>query len=208
MKIFSLLKFRTKMFLRFLVCVLAFSILTGCVSVQPILSADAPADPNSGYLSGQFSRVKLSGFGLVVKATDGSAEYVLSMGEDGNFPSAVESQTVVMKLPPGTYRISQWVTYATLTKETLTRKSLENSPVSQPFKVAPGTVLHLGRYDLGGNKEIVFNGLKMNFKMSPLPTKQREVQSAFVLSYPKLAGLPFHCLFCVDTLRENQVARD
>ncbi|MYM86140.1 hypothetical protein GTP91_02985 [Rugamonas sp. FT82W] len=174
--------------------------------MQPILSADAPVDPNSGYLSGQFSRVKLSGFGLVVKATDGSAEYVLPMGEDSNFPSAVESQTVVMKLPPGTYRISQWVTYATLTKETLTRKSLDNSPVGEPFKVAPGTVLHLGRYDLGGNKEFVFNGLKMNFKMSPLPVTKREVQNAFATSYPKLADLPFQCLFCVDTVRQSRAA--
>lgn len=196
------------MILRFLSCVLGLSILAGCVSVQPILSADAPVDPDSGYVSGQFSRVKLSGFGLVVKATDGSAEYVMPMGEDSNFPSAVESQTVVMKLPAGTYRISQWVTYATLTKETLTRKSLENSPLSEPFKIKPGTVLHLGRYNLGGNKEFVYNGVNMNFQMNPLPVTQRQVQSAFMLSYPKLAGLPFRCLLCVDTTKESQAEKE
>jgi hypothetical protein len=196
------------MFLRFLSCALGFSILAGCVSVQPILGTDAPADSNSGYISGQFSRVKLSGFGLVVKSVDSGSEYVLPMGEDSNFPSAVESQTVVMKLPPGTYRISQWVTYATLTKETLTRKSIENSLGGEQFKINPGTVLHLGRYYLGGNKESVFSGLKMNFNMNPLRVTQREVQDAFILSYPKLASLPFRCLLCVDTGKESQTVKE
>ena len=187
------------MIVRLIFLTLSFLILGGCVSVQPILGSDAVADTSAGYISGQFTRVKLSGFGLVVKETVSGAEYVLPMGEDSNLPSAVFLQTVVIKLPPGTYRIAQWVTYATLTKETITRRSLENSPLSAPFKVMPGGVVHLGRYNLGGNKEFGFSGMVMNFSIKPLPVTQREVQDGFTQTYPKLASLPFQCLLCVDT---------
>jgi len=184
------------MFFRFIFSVLGISILCGCVNVQPILASEAPADITHGYISGQFSRVNLSGFGLVVKEIVSGNEYIIPMGEDTNFPSAINAQTVAVKLQPGTYKVSQWVTYATLTKETIARRSLESSPLSKPFKVNSGSVVHLGSYSLGGNKEISYAGLTMNFRMDPLPVTEIQVYDAFKHTYPKLANLPFHCILC------------
>jgi hypothetical protein len=44
--------------------------------------------------------------------------------------------------------VSAWITYATLTKEVMSRKPIANSPLSEPFNVRAGAVVHLGSYNV------------------------------------------------------------
>ena len=188
------------MFSRLFASAVALSVLSGCVSVQPILGHETAADPASGYVAGQFSRTKSVGYAYVIKAVDSDAEYTMSMGEDSTMPKAITSQTVAIKLPPGTYTVSKWVTYGTLTKEVVMRRPVTNPILSTPFKIVPGTVLHLGSYSTTTEQEYAYPRTTMHMKIRPIPVTEGDMKSTFALAYPNLASQPFSCLLCVDTI--------
>ena len=120
------------------------------------------------------------------------------MGKDTALPSAVDLQTVAMKIPPGRYHIAQWITYATLTKEVFRRFPLTNPVLNAPFTLKPGTVLHLGRFVIDGGTSARYPVITLQWSVRPLPVKQNEARAAFALHYPKLSELPFDCVLCLD----------
>lgn len=186
---------------RYISCALiAAAILSGCASVQPVLTPAAAADPNAGYVAGLFSRMKSRGYAFVVRAEQGGAEYNMPLGEDSSLPTAVDRQSVAIKLPPGTYTVTHWITYATLTKEVMSRRAITNSVLSQPFVVKAGSVTHLGSHDVS---EYVQNGyptITTHMRIQPRRATQAEVQEAFAVTYPNLAKQPFRCVLCTDTV--------
>ena len=188
------------MYSRFTAFFFATAILAGCANVQPVLSVDAALDPAAGYVSGQFSRMKTRGFAFVIKAVDGGAEFVMPLGEDSSVPTAVKLQTVAIKLPPGRYTVSQWITYATLTKEVMSRKAVSGTALDTPFEIRPGSVLHLGSYEVSTENQSSYPRVVHYLQILPLPATEAQVQNAFALAYPKLANQSFKCLMCVDTV--------
>lgn len=191
------------MFIRFIrgaCCAAVLAVLTACASVQPTLEADAVPDAQAAYVSGEFTRVPLTGIAYVVESMDGSNKYLLPMGKDTPRPSAVDRQTVAMKIPPGTYHIVQWVTYATLTKEVFIRSPVANPWMRAPFTLKAGTVFHLGRFTIEGGKSYSYPSVHFEWAVKPQPVLQSEALAAFSLTYPKLAELPFGCLLCSDSV--------
>lgn len=191
---------------RVFVCALVAACLTGCASVQPVLAPTAAADPNAGYVAGLFTRMKSRGYAFVVRATEGGAEYVMPLGEDASLPKQVTDQTVAIKLPPGTYTVSQWITYATLTKEIMSRKPITGSVLSRPFAVKAGSVVHLGSYDVSEYTQAGYPTITTYMRIQPRRFSEAEVRQAFVAMYPNLAAQAFRCVLCTDTVGAGPVA--
>ena len=184
--------------LRIATCLGLLTGLTACVSIEPTLAADAAPNAKAAYVSGEFTRVPFTGIAYVVESMDGEKQYLLPMGKDTALPSAVKLQTVAMEIPPGKYRIVQWVTYATITKEVFKRNPVKNPWLSAPFTLDAGSVLHLGRFIIEGGKTVTYPHVQMHWSVQPVRITQAEAKDAFGLSYPKLAELPFSCVLCVD----------
>jgi hypothetical protein len=190
------------MSLRLFLCGLALSILSGCANVQPVLGADSAADPGAGYVAGQFSKAKAANFAFVIRAADGGKEYMMSLGDDVSLPTAMKERTVAIKLPPGSYSVTQWVTYATLTKEIITRKDIGASVLTTPFTISPGSVTHLGSYQLLQSEQAFsYPNITVRYRIKPIPLLERTVREDFILAYPKLADQAFRCVLCIDTVR-------
>ena len=186
--------------LRHIACTLTFAILSGCASVQPVLAPTATVDPSTGYVAGLFSRMKARGYAFVVRSVEGGVEYNMSLGEDSNWPTAVNDQSVAIKLPPGTYTVSHWITYGTLTKEIVSRNAIANPVLSQPFTVKAGNVTHLGSYEVSEYIQHGYPTTTTHMRIRPRRATQVEVQEAFAAVYPNLAKQPFRCVLCTDTV--------
>jgi hypothetical protein len=186
------------------ICVL----LAGCANVSQTLPPTAQPEPHAGYIAGLFSRAKGANLAFVIRSKDSNAEYVMPLGEDSSLPSKVDESSVAIKVAPGTYTIVQWMTYATLTKDVISRKDMQNSPLSIPFTVVDGGVTHLGNFAVGAEASYgrVSGGHGVIFanRVRPTSSTQGQVQEVFARAYPKLAAQPFHCVFCVDTLVVQQ----
>ncbi|MGM9480573.1 hypothetical protein ACS5PN_05200 [Roseateles sp. NT4] len=163
------------------------------------MTPEAAVDPNSGYVAGLFTRMKARGFAFVIRAADGGAEYLMPLGEDGNWPTAVNDQSVVIKLPPGKYTITQWITYATLTKEVMSRRPIANPVLGQPFTVNAGCVTHLGSYDVTQYIQNGFPTTTTHLRIQPRRATEAAVKQTFGAAYPNLSKQAFRCLLCSDT---------
>lgn len=180
----------------------------GCAAparVSPPLSSTFSPEAGSAYVAGMFSRTTLGAhFALVIQSTDGKAEYVIPMGDDGLLPSRFEKKTIAVKVPAGSYVISQWITYSTMTKEVLTRQVLMYSALGQRFILEAGDVVHLGSFaarssSSNGGYNGYAHAVNTNMQLQPLATTKAEVHSAFDLAYPRLSSQPFTCLLCTDS---------
>lgn len=179
---------------------LALAGLSGCSTVQPVLSSSATADPAAGYVAGLFSRTWGRGYGFVVRSVDGGAEFVMPLGQDTSLPTSVPEQTVAVRIPPGRYTVSDWITYATMTKEVMSRKPVTNPALSQPFEVKAGAVVHLGGHDVSQENTTSYPRTTTHMRIAPRRLSEADVRQAFQASYPNLATLPFRCVLCTDTV--------
>ena len=148
-------------------------LLSGCAGLTPTLSPSVPVEPDSAYISGLFNRSKGSNFAFVIRSVDGKNEYVMPMGEDKALPSNLINSSITIKVVPGTYSLSQWITYATLSKDVITRKEIDNKVFSKPFIVKAGSVTHLGIFSVGSvTSNGGFNGYGLRCYLYP----QREAE--------------------------------
>lgn len=180
----------------------AFTVfMGGCASIHPALPSTAKADASIGYVAGQFTRIKSRGYAFVLRSMDSGKEFVMALGEDTSIPSEVRDQTVAIPVPPGTYAVVQWITYATMTKEVSSRQSVTNEQLSKPFTVGPGQVVHLGSHDISEASQRNYPNFSWQYRIQPRPVSEGAVKQAFAQGYPNLAGQPFRCHLCVDTVK-------
>ena len=180
--------------------VLAGLTLSGCASITPVVTREEATDPKSGYVAGLFTRMKTRGFAFVIKEVNGSREFVMSLGEDSSVPTEVKNQTVAIRLPPGKYVVSQWITYATITKEVMSRSPVTNPVLSRSFEVDAGNVIHLGSYDVSATMVTGSPRAMTYLRIRPRSFTQSEAKKALAEAYPNLASQPFRCLLCSDTI--------
>lgn len=198
---------------RFILFFSAFLLLSGCAGVAPTLPSSVQPEPNASYVAGLFNRGSGINFALVLRSTDGKTEYVMPMGEDSALPSKIEHSSIAIKVIPGTYSITQWITYSTLNKEVMTRRPIDATQLlSKPFTVEAGTVTHLGNFAMESNPGYGgFNGavhtIRFKIEMHLLRTTRQEVRDAFTQAYPNLASQAFECLFCSDSAQLASAAQ-
>jgi hypothetical protein len=181
---------------RALVYALVASIFGGCAGVQPVLDTAAAPDPTSGYVAGLFTRMKTRGFAFIVRATDGGAEFIMPLGEDSSLPKEVTDQTIAIRVPAGTYAVTEWITYATLTKEITTRKAVSGVPLNRPFVVTRGSVTHLGAYDVSHSTQVAYPVTTTHLRVQPRRVSEARVREAFAATYPNLGSLEVRCVLC------------
>ncbi|MBL0728807.1 hypothetical protein [Piscinibacter sp. HJYY11] len=175
---------------------LAVLLASGCAVIQPVVPAAAAPDAASAYIAGAFTRVSSGGFAFIARNADTGEEYALPLGADTPFPTDVENQVVAIKVPPGRYAITQWITYATLTKERITKSNITNAVLSEPFTVAPGSVTYLGNYSVTTTRA----GTSMHFRISPKVVTSADARTGFLKAYPGFQSQSFACKLCVDTV--------
>ena len=168
------------------------ALLCACAEIQPALAPTSTIDPNAGYISGTFSRTSARGFAFAIRSSGGK-EYFMSLGEDARRPSEVNEQTVVIQVPPGTYAVMHWVAYDASTKAVEIRRPVDNNVLSKPFTLKPGSVVHLGEFDIeqGKRADTSYYSIKPAYIASV-----DEARASVAKAYPNLASRPFQCLVC------------
>lgn len=189
---------------RFVLISFLVSALAGCASIAPTVAASADPDADAAHIAGVFSRNKGINFGLVIRSADGQHEYVMPMGEDSSVPTKVRDSSIAIKVPPGVYTVSEWITYATLNKWVNSRKPIANHVLGKPFRVAPGAVVLLGHFDAySATTPVGWGGtgirIREEMQFIPLETNSGTLQGIFAQAYPKLAQRSLTCLLCADT---------
>ncbi len=171
------------------------------VRVTPFEGHDVKPDDSFGLVSGIFSRKKSSDVAFVVRNATTGSEYILSFGEDTRMPQDITNEMVAIRVPPGRYAVTEWVTFATITKDKLTRKAVTNPYVFKEFDVGAGTVVFLGKYAVEGSSGMsnAFTSY-LAWEIHPLPITSEEARQRFVQTYPAFVESAFSCLVCADTV--------
>lgn len=177
---------------------IAALILTGCASIHPAVENTAGPIATSGYVAGGFTRNKGNGFAFLVRSLDSDKEYGMSLGEDSAMPSEVDNQVVAIALPPGRYAITQWVAYATLTKEKIKTSPVTNEHLSTPFTVKAGAVLYLGDFSILTTRTYSYPTTYTNWSIKPQPITTAQARRKFYAAYPKFDLLTVDCQLCLE----------
>lgn len=188
----------SKIFRALLLCLIVFA--AGCANIQSVLPSTTPVDLKTGYVAGIFTRPKIQGYAFVIKSVDTGVEYNLPLGEDTRWPTEMLEKSIAIKIPPGTYTVSHWITYGTLTKESVFRKAIENEILTKPFVVKAGSVTHLGSYEVSQHRSYSNSTYTVFMRIQPRVVKKDAVQRAFNSAYPNLFNQPMLCLLCIDSL--------
>jgi hypothetical protein len=165
--------------------------LAGCAEIQPVVAPTSAADPNAAYISGTFTHARIQGFAFVIRSGEGK-EYFMSLGEDAKVRTEIEDQVVAIKVPPGSYAVTHWITYAPASKAVELRMPIQNTVLEKPFTVKPGDVVHLGVFDIAQAKRGDMN----YYQILPYVGPRAQMQTALAHAYPNLAASPFRCVLC------------
>jgi hypothetical protein len=184
-------------------CILAG--LAGCANLQPVLAPNEIVDTQSGYVAGQFVREQGAGFAFVLRSEDGR-EVTMSLGEQDSVKEGSATQTVAIKVAPGRYALTSWLTYATLTKEVTSRQRTVHPILSRPFDVKAGEVVHIGRFKLSHSTQLSYPRLLNQWQIAPQPIHSDEARRTFVERYTNLVKLPLECPLCSDGVRARVLA--
>lgn len=175
---------------------LSLTLLAGCATIEPAVQAAAGPEPGMAYVAGQFTRSNSGGFAFVIKDVDLGKEYAMSLGEDSTWPSDVNEQVIAIKLPPGRYALTQWFTYATLTKERSRSHPITNPELSKSFRLNSGSVMFLGGFKV----DTAVQGGQIYWSIKPRVLREERAQQAFDATYPGLGKLAFECRLCISPL--------
>jgi hypothetical protein len=180
-----------------LFCILFFIVtLSGCVSIEPKYAPTAPPQKEFSYVAGKFTRTHSGGFAFILRNADSGIEYPMSLGEDTALPSDGFDQVVAIKVPPGKYVVSDWVTYGTLTKERSKKHPIKDSILNVPFTIEAGSVMFLGNYSANTSVTRGYPAGTINYSITPSVAIYRDSRDAFLKAYPLFNGSAFKCLSC------------
>ena len=168
---------------------------SGCVTVQRNVSTDMKVDPALGYVAGSFASVQGSGFAFVL--TD-------ARGEDRTFTFGVglvgssTDVTGMIAVPPGDYRISNWLTFNRLTREQSDRKPVpDGHRLGRPFHVDAGHVVFVGSFDATSNTTVTGRGYLTQWRIAPRSIRADDVVSLMNKGFPSFGEATIECLLCV-----------
>jgi hypothetical protein len=182
---------------RRLAVLVATALLPACVSVAPTLRPDAAPASEAGYVAGLFTKRSGWGFGLGIVNGDTGQEFVIPFERDGG-GSAEEAQAVAIAVPPGSYRIASWMSYASLTHERSAKREVPaDHPLGRSFTLAPGQVVLIGA--IAAASEVTYP--KIRWRIDPRAVSEVNALATFRAAYPAFAAAPVTCLLCVREQR-------
>jgi hypothetical protein len=169
---------------------IAISQLSACVTLQPVIPKETTPNAASGYVAGSFSVSSGPGFAFGLLNTTSGQELVIPF--KGTAKEGRKDEVGMIAVPPGDYKVSYWVTYATLTNEQIKKSAVTNSVLAEPFKVAPGAVVHLGTF----TANTTYAGSWVHWTIQPVRTTEADAKKQFIDTYPKFSEAAFSCRLC------------
>ena len=175
----------------------AFAFLSACVSLAKTVPFDAAPTGGSGYIAGEFSKSRGSDISFTLINVDTNEVYRMPFGSDSSSQAARHDEIIALQVPPGLYKLSSWAPYATLTKARMSHDDFNfEDPFTKPFNVSSGQVAFLGAFVSEQTDQILSGTVRSSWSIRRQPATLEQEQSGFSGAYPKLAGLPFACIFC------------
>ena len=184
-----------------LICVSAVaSFFSGCVALSPTESAESTPDEKFGYIASATKTTSKWGHALYATNTETNEDFVLKLGEPASFfgnKEDVTAKVTAIKVPPGTYAITQWASYASLTGEISTKKQLDQqSGLEKSFTVDPGMVVFLGQFSTSSDFYASYPYFSHTHRITSKPISFDLARSEFITAYPKFDKLKFTCISC------------
>lgn len=161
----------------------ALALLSGCVSVHPVVQQTAIPKSVNGYVAGVFSASGAYSYGLGIVSMNGNDETVLPFYGNSTSTRGNLEQVSMIEIPAGRYRISSWLTFDRLTHERHTRNALSASIRELQFEVKPGRVTYIGKFEGATAFEI----FKVRFRIEPKAVAQNDLELLFQMAYPNFS---------------------
>jgi hypothetical protein len=181
---------------KYLIALVFFAIFGGCAFIQPVVGATATPESTFGYVTGTFTRDGGGGIAFVLRNKQTGEEFSMPLGEDSALPKSVKDQIISIKVPPGSYAVTEWFTYATLTKERGKKNAITNQYLATPFTVDPGSVVYVGNYSVSTARTYSYPTTYIRTTITPKSIKSIEAREAFLKAYPSFGSNAFSCRFC------------
>jgi hypothetical protein len=177
-----------------LAAALASAVLSGCVLTTSTVPATATPGAGSGYVAGLFARTDGHAFGFELRNAATGRVYVLPSERSERAPGENGTQAVMIEVPPGTYRVTSWVTYGALAHELAGRKKLSpDDALGRPFELEAGGVVLVGSIAASETRDYP----RTSWTLVPLPLTPASAAAALRDAFPGFAGAPTACLLCV-----------
>lgn len=167
--------------------------VAACVPVQLEQAVKQAAAPSAeyGYVAGIFSSDRGSGFAFVL-SDDAAHEYRMAFG-NGKALEKRHRQPNMIALPPGTYSVRFWQTYALIGGSEKMVPTPPESPLRRSFAVRPGEVVFLGSFST--TTQVFFGGRK-EWTIEFERLAAAEATSIVRFEYPYFRDAPVSCLLC------------
>ncbi len=169
---------------------------SGCVSVRNNVGTETKPDPALGYVAGSFASVQGSGFAFVLTDARGE-DRTFTFGIGGLVGSSTDL-TGMIPVPPGDYRISNWLTFNRLTREQSVRKPVPSGHrLARPFHVEAGHVVFLGSFDASSSTSRTGMTRLIEWRIAPRGIRADEVLTLVRKAFPSFGEAAVECLLCV-----------
>jgi hypothetical protein len=166
-------------------------VVCGCASSigEPPLKSDAAPDASAAYVAGKFGNDG-SEFAFVLTNKETFAQYILPFGASSFGPPQAKYDVITIKIPPGTYEVSQWVTNDGF----LAAARYHSMDYPFIFKATAGSVEFLGKFWAGTDASLNY----IKWTIIPETENENDARHSFANAYPALQNLEFSCRFCSD----------
>lgn len=181
--------------LKAVVVLLVILASVGAASAKPVPHEAAPS-PSMGYVAGAFTTLQLThAAAFVLTNQETGKDYILPSVTRADYPAG-NKETVLIALPPGSYRFTRWMIYNSWTGPNALGREIERAiepgARSQPFMVGAGDVVLLGAF-------VVHTALSSFAEYGGWTPQQLSLDDAKALlaaSYPNFSATPLTCIEC------------
>jgi len=170
-----------KQVIRRAILCLAVLALGACVTPVPMVSQHAQPNEAMGYVAGIFYGGSYN-YAFRLRNTSTNVQvYMPFFEKNGHLLQVEPEQLNMIALPPGSYEITEWVTYAVIGNDRVTRKRLDQDGHGTiNFVIKPGRVVYLGKFGIVET----YGGFERRFGLRPKLTQAAELDWAFQHTYP------------------------
>lgn len=186
---------------KLLACVAVVMALSACATSN-VVSSNSPAQASHAHIGGEFlTEMRGLTTAFIFTNLDDKTEYVLPFATARLYGEG-HSETVMIKVPPGNYRISDWTVFGAMlgsaSREFTT--PMKESALSKPFAVKAGEVVFVGRF---ASFNVWSRGALTSKTMGEwrrLRFTDEEARRAVQDRFPAFATHPLRCMACDEAM--------
>jgi hypothetical protein len=173
------------------------------------LTRDSSRSPAMGYVGGDFALREIGEENVtafIITNEDTNKEYTLPFLTTKPSVKVENKATVLVALPPGTYKVTQWVVYSQFWGNWWggreVKKEVSQGRIAEPFTLAAGEVIFLGRF-VATNKFSANAWVASSYDTVQEATlSENEARALLSGSYPNFSAASVTCIDCVQASPE------